>query len=74
MQATLFQILKPEPPKSIADRGRLLYSSKVIHPFSRKKLTAEIYSKMIIIGEEHIPFSFEIRFFVKDNTIEFDCQ
>jgi hypothetical protein len=58
----------------MADRGRLLYSSKVIHPFSKKKLTAEIYSKMIIIGEEHIPFSFQIRFFIKENTIEFDSQ
>jgi hypothetical protein len=45
-------------PKSLAERGRLLYSGKVIHPLSKKKITAEIYTKMIVMGDNYIPFVF----------------
>lgn len=58
MQTGQEQILRSEVPKGLAERGRLLYSSKVIHPESKKKITAEIYSKMIVMGEQYIPFIF----------------
>lgn len=51
-----------------------LYSSKVLHPVSKTQITAEIYSKMIMMGQEYIPFLFQIRFFVYENKVEFDCQ
>jgi hypothetical protein len=43
MQSSEDQILRSEVPKSLGDRGRLLYSSNVIHPLSNKKIIAEIY-------------------------------
>ena len=58
MQSSSNQILKGDVPKSVADRGNLLYTSKVIHPQTQKEVQAQIYTKMIVLEDDYIPMTF----------------
>lgn len=65
MQGSEPSIILSLTPSSIEERGRLLYCSKIIHPQTQKQITAEIFSKMIVMGSLYIPLTFDIRFCIK---------